>query len=69
MSIAGDLVLGIVEAREVVEDHGLPTVQLLAEIGDLPEVFPVDPTPAVNRVPHLFEVDFQLALAPRGGAS
>lgn len=62
LSVAGDLVLGTVEGREVGEGQGLPTVQLLAESRGLLETLLAVLALAVNRVPHATQVDLQLAL-------
>lgn len=71
--MAGDLALGTVEGREVGKVQGFPTAQLLAELGGRPGVVPVvgrlAPALAIHCVPHVPEVDLQLALAPRVGAS
>ena len=70
--MADDLVLGAVEVRDVGQDQGVPTVQLLAVIGDLlgglPAVRTLAPAPAVHCVPLAVKLDLQLALAPRAGA-
>lgn len=52
LSVAGDLVLGTVEGREVGEGQGLPTFQPLAESRGLLETLLAVLALAVHRVPH-----------------